>query len=202
MAEDGRIQVKAALYLRVSKSDGRQTVENQALKLRQLAAARGYDPVIFEDQRSALKKRPGFDAMLAAAHRGELNAVLVAALDRLGRSMTGVVQTVLALDRLKIPVISLREPWLDTGGPARDLLIAIFGWVAQEERRILIERTHDGLDRARAQGKKLGRRRMVLPVARIRAQRASGTSWSALEAEYHVSEMTLRRHLSGDQGQG
>src|SRR4051812_48630444 len=111
----------AGLYVRVSKANGSQTVDNQLLKLRDLARARGLVPVVFEDQRSAMKQRPGFEAMMNAARRGEIpGGLLVAALDRLGRSMIGVVQTVLELDRLKVPVISLREPWLDMGGPARN----------------------------------------------------------------------------------
>src|SRR5262245_43988200 len=121
-AEHPRPLPRAAIYLRVSTNDGRQTTENQLLKLRELAHARGYEPVLFEDRRSALKHRPGLEAMMNASRRGEVQAVLVAALDRLGRSMTGVVQIVLDLDRAKVPVVSLREPWLDTGGPARDLL--------------------------------------------------------------------------------
>lgn len=192
--------LRAGIYVRVSKSNGTQTVDNQLLKLRELARARGLDAVVFEDQRSAVKHRPGFEAMLNAARGGEIpGGVLVAALDRMGRSMIGVVQTVLELDRLKVPVISLREPWLDMGGPARSLLISIFGWVAEEERRILIERTHDGLDRARAEGKQLGRRAVELPIAEIaeiQKQRQKGVPWSRLAAQFDVSEMTLRRRLA------
>lgn len=185
---------RAALYVRVSVA-GRQSTEPQLLKLHELARARGYEPIVFEDQRSAVKKRPGFEAMMNAARRGEVQAVLVTALDRLGRSMVGVVQTVLELERLKVPVVSLREPWLDTGGPAKDLLIAIFGWVAQEERRILIARTNDGLDRARAHGTRLGRRAKPLPVEEIRVRRGKGATWASLADDYGVSEMTLRRRL-------
>jgi putative DNA-invertase from lambdoid prophage Rac len=56
-----------------------------------------------------------------------------------------------------VPVLSVREGWLDTTGPVRPLLVAIFGWVAEQERTRLIERTKAGLERARRQGKRLGR---------------------------------------------
>jgi len=60
-------------------------------------------------------------------------------------------------DRLGVPVLSVRESWLDTSGPVRPLLVCIFGWVAEQERSDLIGRTKAGLERARAQGKRLGR---------------------------------------------
>ncbi|RKG72684.1 recombinase family protein [Corallococcus terminator] len=63
----------------------------------------------------------------------------------------------LELDRLGVKVIFLQEGWLDTTVPVRSLLVAVFGWVAEQERHRLIERTKAGLDRARAQGKRLGR---------------------------------------------
>lgn len=56
-----------------------------------------------------------------------------------------------------VPVLSVREGWLDTSDPVRPLLVAIFGWVAEQERARLIERTKAGLERARRQGKRLGR---------------------------------------------
>ena len=74
--------------------------------------------------------------------------------------MVGAIQTVLELDLLGIIVMSLREPWLDTAGPVRSLFVAIFGWVAEQERERLRERTKAGLERARRQGKRIGRRRL------------------------------------------
>jgi len=71
---------------------------------------------------------------MGPAYRGDFEVVLVWSLDRLGRSMTGNLEAVLELDRCGVEVVSVREPWLDTGGPVRALLIAIFGWVAEQER--------------------------------------------------------------------
>jgi putative DNA-invertase from lambdoid prophage Rac len=126
--------------------------------VRQLALARGFEPVIYEEVESAAKARPVLDRMLADVRAGRVQAVAVWALDRLHRSMVGI-QTVLELDRLGVPVLSVREGWLDTSGPVRPLLVAIFGWVAEQERTRLIERTKAGLERARREGKRLGRRR-------------------------------------------
>lgn len=146
---------RAALYLRVSSE--RQTADNQVAEVAQLARARGFEPVVYEEVESAAKARPILDRMLADVRAGRVQAVAVWALDRLHRSMTGAINTVLELDRLGVPVLSVREGWLDTSGPVRPLLVAIFGWVAEQERARLIERTKAGLERARREGKRLGR---------------------------------------------
>jgi DNA invertase Pin-like site-specific DNA recombinase len=145
----------AAIYIRVSTDQ--QTVENQKADVLQLARARGYTPVIFEEVESAAKARPVLDRLMADVRAGRVQAVVVWALDRLHRSMTGAINMVLECDRLGVPVVSVREGWLDTEGPIRPLLVAIFGWVAQQERERLIDRTRAGIARARAQGKQIGR---------------------------------------------
>lgn len=188
--------MKAALYLRVSTKE--QTVANQLGDLRRLAESRGWEPVVYEETESAVKKRPVFDRLMADAHRGEIGVVCIVALDRLGRSMLGVVQTVLALDHYRCEVVSLREPWLAAGGPSRQLLLAIFGWFAEEERRVLIQRTRAGIDRARAQGKRLGRPPVssVLLLGAAERVEERGMSVSAACEEMGVTETTLRRALA------
>jgi putative DNA-invertase from lambdoid prophage Rac len=132
---------RAAIYLRTSTD--RQHTENQRPAVEQLATARGYDIVeVYEEQVSVTKHRPAWEQLKVGAHRGEFDVVIVAAIDRLGRSMVGNVQEILGLDQLGVQVVSAREPWLDTRGPVRQLLIAIFSWVAEEERRQIAARSH------------------------------------------------------------
>ena len=185
----------AALYVRVSTD--RQTVANQLAELRQLAAARGFEPIVYEEVESAAKARPVLDRMLADARVGRVSAILVWALDRLHRSMVGSVQTVLECDRLGVPVVSLREQWLDTSGPVRPLLIAIFGWMAEQERSRLIERTKAGLARARAQGKRLGRP-PASPVLLHAARDLVGSGVPVAEAARRkgLARSTLQRFLA------
>jgi putative DNA-invertase from lambdoid prophage Rac len=186
---------QCAIYLRVSTD--RQTVENQATEVSRLAVARGYEPVLYEEVESAAKARPVLDRMLADVRAGRAHALAVWALDRLSRSMTGAISTVLELDRLGVPVLSVREGWLDTSGPVRPLLVAIFGWVAEQERTRLIERTRAGLERARRQGKRLGRPR-TSPVLLLAAQELVGAGMSVAEAARGkgVSRGALRRWLA------
>ena len=135
--------------------------------------------------------------MLADVRAGRVHAVAVWALDRLHRSMTGAINTVLELDRLGVPVLSVREGWLDTSGPVRPLLVAIFGWVAEQERTRLIERTRAGLDRARRQGKTLGRPRTSSVLLHAAADMvARGEPVAAAARAKGVSRAALRRWLA------
>jgi DNA invertase Pin-like site-specific DNA recombinase len=187
---------RAAVYLRVSTD--RQTADNQLAEVRQLAVARGYDPVVYEEVESAAKARPVLDGMLADVRAGRVHAVGVWALDRLHRSMTGAINTVLELDRLGVPVLSVRESWLDTSGPVRPLLVAIFGWVAEQERTRLIERTKAGLERARREGTPLGRPKVspLKVAAAVERVRAGASLREAADAA-GVGYGTLRRALAG-----
>lgn len=184
-----------AVYLRISTD--RQTVANQAADVRQLALARGYEPVLYEEVESAAKARPVLDGMLADVRAGRVQAVAVWALDRLHRSMTGAINTVLELDRLGVPVLSVREGWLDTTGPVRPLLVAIFGWVAEQERTRLIERTKAGLERARREGKRLGR--LPAPAAKVAAaleRVRQGTSIREAAKAEGLNRETVRRAVA------
>ncbi len=186
---------KAAVYLRVSSD--RQTVENQRAEVEQLARARGYEPIAYEETESAAKRRPVFDRMLADARAGKVRAVAVWAIDRLHRSMQGAINDVLELDRLGVRVLSVRESWLDTAGPVRALLVAIFGWVAEQERARLIERTKAGLERARRQGKRLGRPpcSAIALHAAAEAVRAGSSIRRAANVK-GIPESSLRRFLA------
>jgi putative DNA-invertase from lambdoid prophage Rac len=133
--------------------------------------------------------------MMAAARAGAIDVVVVWSLDRLGRSMVGNIETVLELDRLGVEVVSVEEPWLDTASPVRDLLIAIFSWIAEQERRRISERTKAGLDRARRTGKRLGRPRARVSVLEARALLATGLTRAKAAQKLGVSETTLRRTL-------
>ena len=192
--------MNAGLYVRVSAD--RQTVENQLAELRQFAQARGFEPVIYEEVESAAKARPVLDRLLADARAGRVRAILVWALDRLHRSMLGAIQTVLECDRLGVPVLSVRESWLDTSGPVRPLLVAIFGWVAEQERARLIERTRAGIDRARRSGTKSGRPIGRPPSSPILLRAAAdrirgGEAARAVARDLGLSDRTVRRFMSG-----
>jgi DNA invertase Pin-like site-specific DNA recombinase len=156
-------QKTVAVYYRVSSN--KQTTECQKPDVERLLNARGLtSAIVYEEQASAVKKRPQFDKMLADAQERKFDTLVIWSLDRFGRSMGGNVRDLLALDQCGVTVISAKEQWMDTAGPIRDLLIAIFSWVAQQERARLIERTNAGIARAKILGKSWGRKsRNLLP---------------------------------------
>src|SRR6267143_5095439 len=136
--------------------------------------------------------------MMLDATRGHFDVLAVWSLDRLGRSMQANLQTVLELDRLGVQVISVKESFLDTSGPVRPLLIAIFGWLAQQERERLIERTRAGLERARRQGKRIGRPRVSVDLAKALALQSEGKSIREIALKLGVGAATLHRALRTD----
>lgn len=87
----------------------------------------------------------------------------------------------------------MREPWLDMRGPVRSLLVAIFSWVAEQERFRLVERTHAGIERARRQGKRIGRPPAAINVTAARALRKDGASVRAIARQLGVSKTSLHR---------
>ena len=178
---------KVAIYLRVSTDE--QTADNQEPEARRLALGRypleRFDHVIVREVESAVKERPGWRSVLELARAGELKAVVAWSLDRIGRRMWGVLEDVRALDRYGVELVTVREPWCDTGSPARALMLAIFGWVAEHEHERIRERTRAGMARARAQGKHIGHPMTAsrVPVAVVRRAlelRAEGVSWRML----------------------
>ena len=187
---------KAALYVRVSKSDGSQTVANQEPEVRALALARGYTVVrAYEDHQSAVRHRPGFEQMMAAARRGEFAAVVVWSIDRLGRGFA-CFDTYRALAQYGVTVVSAREPWTEVEGPQRDLLAAIMAWVGGFERQRLVERTRAGLERARREGKHIGRPRAQVDLQKALRLRQKGLGLRTVAREVGVGASTLSRLLA------
>jgi DNA invertase Pin-like site-specific DNA recombinase len=185
---------RAALYVRVSSE--RQTTANQLPGLKKYAKARDLRIVAtYEESVSAVKVRPQYDAMLAAAHRAEFDTLLVWSLDRFGRSAIGNLEAVLELDGKGVHVVSLQEQWLEMQGPVRQLLIFIISWVAEQERARLIERTHAGIARARAEGKHIGRPRKHVSAALAHGLELGGRTRAEVARELGVSESTLRRQV-------
>lgn len=180
-----------AIYIRVSTH--RQAAENQLPPLQ----ARAPDAVVYEETGSSVKRRPTFDRLMADCRSGVVKHLHIWSLDRLHRNMAQCVNTMLELDRLGIAVTSYREPWLDTASPVRGLLIAMFGWIAEQERAQLIERTRAGQDRARREGKHVGRK-PVDPMLVDNACRMVSMGYSISAAARHagIGKATLQRYLT------
>lgn len=151
--------MRVALYTRVSTTDKGQTVENQYLALREACKARGWKIVLEQqDTISGTKqRRPGLDAIFAAAAEHKFDTLVVWSLDRLTREGAfRALEIIQDLGKLNIGFHSLQEPHFDTCGPFKDAIIAIAATLAKLEREKIVERVKAGLERTKAAGTVLG----------------------------------------------
>lgn len=177
-----------------------QSVENQERELRRWADRLGFEvAAVYADTASGSRgDREALAAVLAGAHRREFGVLLIWSLDRLSREGIGAMARYIEQLRAAcIRVMNHQEPWLDTSGPVGDLLIAIFAWVAQQERLRIGERVRAGQVRARAQGVRLGRKPRVVDLEEIRRRRARGQGWKKIARALKVPTRTLRRRFEG-----
>ena len=94
-------------------------------------------------------------------------------------------------------LVSVRESWLDTGGPVRPLLVAIFSWCAEQERARLVERTKAGMEQARRRGARIGRPRARLDADELRRLRSKGLSVRQIADAMGCGSSTIQRRLGG-----
>ncbi|WP_431226743.1 recombinase family protein [Burkholderia contaminans] len=180
-------------YARVSTSD--QTTANQ---LREIEAA-GFSVdkrrVVSESISGSVSadQRPGFAKLLDRMEEGDV--LIVTKLDRLGRNAMDVRATVEGLAERGIRVHCLALGGVDLTSAAGRMTMQVLNAVAEFERDLLIERTHAGIARAKAEGKAMGR-----PSALSNEQRAdvlreldAGTSVAALARRFGTSRQTIMR---------
>jgi DNA invertase Pin-like site-specific DNA recombinase len=184
--------MKAAIYARVSTSNGSQTCENQLLELRRYCDARGWIVYAeYTDEMSGAKdRRPGLDQMLLDARRARFQVVVCWALDRIGRDLKHLLAVLEDLQSLNIPFVSLKEG-LDLGSASGRLQLAILAALSQFERERLKERTMAGLHRARAQGKRLGQPSEPVSLEKLESVKSISVRQGA--KQLGVARSTLQR---------
>jgi DNA invertase Pin-like site-specific DNA recombinase len=179
-------------YARVSTQD--QTLDLQLDALKQTGCEKFYT----DTASGAKAERKGLEEALDYAREGDI--LVVWRLDRLGRSLRHLIETITTLNNRKVGFKSITEN-IDTTTSGGKLVFHIFGALAEFERDIIRERTTAGLEAARARGR-FGGRRSVMTPARLRlAQAAMGrpdTTVSQLCEELGISRMTLYRHIAPD----
>ncbi len=170
----------------------KQNTDNQKLELEQANYKIDY---WFEDSgisgKTSASQRPQFNALLEKIRDGE--TLIVSKLDRLGRDAIDVLQTVKSLSKRNIKVIVHHIGNTDLSSPTGKMLLTMLAAVAEMERDLLIERTQSGLERAKSEGKVLGR-----PTKTNSAQRMdiinklkSGISVSQLARDYKISRGSI-----------
>ena len=148
--------MKFAIYVRTSTSD--QNTDNQTIHLVEYAKRMNWEYDIFEEQVSTRKTRPIKEVVLQSIRDGKYDGVLIYKLDRWARSLTELVINVDEITGKGKEFVVATQP-IDTTNAAGKLFLQILAAFAEFEREIISERTKAGLERARAQGKTLGRPR-------------------------------------------
>jgi putative DNA-invertase from lambdoid prophage Rac len=190
----------AFAYLRVSTEE--QTVQNQRMVLDRWASDNGYQILdFFEDSavsgRVPATQRRGFRDMLELVQNAPVDAILVYELSRVGRTFWDTLDAIKAIEQYA-PLISCspRESFLQTTEPSvRKLMIGILTWVAEREREMLVQRTKDGMERARIAGKGIGRPQKVLDKNALISMLAENQSKAKIAKSLGVSKATLYKEL-------
>jgi DNA invertase Pin-like site-specific DNA recombinase len=178
-------------YARVSTSD--QTLDLQKDALEKAGCSR-----IFTDTASGAKaERTGLDEALNYVRQGD--TLVVWRLDRLGRSLKHLIETITALNNRKIGFKSITEA-IDTTTSGGKLVFHIFGALAEFERDIIKERTQAGLSAARARGRKGGRPKALSPKKAQMAQALYTHKTNTIDdicRTLNISRATLYRYIKG-----
>jgi DNA invertase Pin-like site-specific DNA recombinase len=196
--------LKAAIYVRVSTAD--QRVESQLYDLRDLAAKRGFE-VVQEYSDCGVSgrraRRPGLDALIADARQKKFSVVLVAAFDRVARSVKHFLQVMDEFDSLGIVFVSRREN-IDTSGPMGRLFLTIIGSIAELESDLVRSRVLAGMRRARLDGVRIGRAPLDIDRAAIVRDRLSGMTLTTVSKKWGISRSLVcklvKKASRGDEG--
>jgi len=188
--------MKVALYARVSKADDSQNPENQLSRLRSYATERQYEIVSeFVDRASgADARRPALGHMLKDARAHRFGLILVVKVDRIARSTINLYGMLADLESSGVK-FECSDQNISTNSPTGKLLLAILAGVAEFERELIVDRTKAGLARARAQGKRLGRRPDRKRTNEIIALKAQGLTIREVAEKLSMTHGAVKEQL-------
>jgi DNA invertase Pin-like site-specific DNA recombinase len=191
---------RAVIYLRVSKQE--QNIENQRVELERVAAAKGWRIVgTFKDEGVSgafgREVRAQYDAMLKQGVQAKYDVVLAWDVSRLSRSLSDLIST---LDELQACGIDLylHQQAVDTTTPSGKAMFQMCGVFAEFERGMLSERVRAGLNRAKAEGKVLGRPVKVANMKAIIKDREEGKTIRAIAREHSLSIGKVHKIVSNN----
>ena len=186
---------RTALYHRVSTVDQRPDLARKELR----AAARRYGMQVTleveETGSGANNDRPGFTRVMDAARRGRIDTLLVWKLDRFGRSALDLLTHLRELDSIGVRFVAVTQGIdIRPGGDATSrLLLTMLSAVSEFERDLIVERTKLGLEKARRDGKQIGRPRVPRPPKRqVTKLRRAGYTWVQVAEKLKCSEWAAR----------
>lgn len=187
---------RVALYARVSTNNVHQDPEGQLLELREHAAHRGWQVAgEFVDRISGSKdSRPQLDRLMTAARERRVDIILVWKLDRWGRSLKHLVESLAELSDLGVSFVSLKDGFDMMTAAGREMF-GMCAVMAEFERDLIRERVRMGPRNAKAKGKRLGRPRAALPMDKAQALRAQGATLREIAKKLRLSPALVCREL-------
>ena len=177
-------------YGRISTTDQNHDLQTDALK------AAGCEKIFLDTISGSTSKRPELDKLRDQLRAGD--TLTVWRLDRLGRSLRDLIDFMQWLNKNKIGFISLQES-IDTTTPAGKLTFHLFGAMAEFERNLIQERTHAGLEAARARGRKGGRAKALKPKQEktlVKLYNAKEHTIKELCEMFSISKRTLYTYVN------
>ena len=184
-----------------SASPTARRVDNQRLELEQAAESAGWEIVgVYDDNgisgAKSREDREAFDRLCKDATRRQFDVVMAWSVDRLGRSLQDLVGFLSELHAVGVGLY-LHQQGVDTTTPAGKAMFQMMGVFAEFERSMIQERVKAGLNRARAQGKTLGRPKVAESVEKaVVAARAEGTGKRKIARQLGIGVGTVSRILS------
>ena len=190
--------MRVGIYARVSTYD-QQTLPMQLKQMKEYVKNRKWELTIeFQEIGSGAKLRPKREELLKMARRREIDAVLVWKLDRFGRSLVDLVNTLNELRELDVIFVSLTES-LDFSTPSGRAMAGMLSTFAEFERDIIRERVKAGIANARSNGKAHGRpKTAALKKDVIRKLKTDGLNHSQIAKKLKISRGSVINHLRSE----
>lgn len=184
----------ATIYTRVSTKDKGQTTESQSHSLIQYCLSQGWSYILIEESQSAVRGRPKFDRILSDIASGKIKLLLAYKMDRLARSVPDFVNFISLVNRYHVRVI-IPSQGIDTdySNPANKMMMNMLATIAEFEHDLISERVKTGMDRAKREGKILGRPRTVIDKLRVKEMREQGLTIRMIAARLKVGKIAVER---------
>lgn len=188
---------KVAIYARVSTSNKGQDLDTQLLPLQRYCKERDREITeIYTDIMSGSKEsRPSLNQLLDDAQAHKFDTVIVFRFDRISRSTKQLIDLLERFRKLNISFISINEN-IDTTTPAGSMMFTIIAAFAKFERDIISERVRFGIEKAKANGKQIGRKTIAVNTEKIIDYHCQGVSIREISKLSGVSKSKIHRILS------
>ena len=189
---------RVALYARVSTRD--QSTDLQLDALRSLAVQRGWTVVgeyVDHGVSGTKARRPERDRLMQDAHAGRCDVVAVWKFDRFARSTQHLVTALNDFRTRNVEFVSVQDG-IDTSTAAGRMVFGVIASLAEFERELIVERVKAGLASARRRGRRGGRPRARVDIARALAMRGAGASLRTIASELGIGVATVSRALADD----